>query len=247
MYGIWPSCALWHPLVLHGCHIRTRMHRAKEVHIGFTPDQPPQKKNSPVSPVHFRHTISKLWKAVCGEQESLSYCEFLAVLLPPMEDVFEDASQVIDEINSPLQPREHWNPSRSVSNYFPQMKRSPNSFFPQALIFDEDKQVIEVVSEMARFHRRWALIRFKENSYEFFDYVDINHRLLEDIGSNGSAADCLSRICQAKVGSLANCSGFCVFKAWCLVGIVDVHLVSLVGQWDRTYFNPTFWVFYPTF
>lgn len=118
----------------------------------------------------------------------MSYCEFLAVLLPPMEDVFEDASQVSDEVNSPLQPREHWNPSRSVSNYFSQMKRSPSSFFPQALLYDEEKKVSEVVGEMARFHRRWALIRFKDGTFEFFDYMDINHRLLEDAGSNGSAA-----------------------------------------------------------
>eukprot|EP00913_Durusdinium_trenchii_P010634 g9978.t1 len=160
-----------------------------------------------------RRRISKLWKAVCGEQESLSYCEFLAVLLPPMEDVFEDASQVSDEVNSPLQPREHWNPSRSVSNYFSQMKRSPSSFFPQALLYDEEKKVSEVVGEMARFHRRWALIRFKDGTFEFFDYMDINHRLLEDAGSNGSAAEALSRICDAPVGSLANCSRFCAFKA----------------------------------
>ena len=50
--------------------------------------------------------------------------EFLAMLFPPMEDIFEDASRAEghEELNSPLQPREHWNPSKPVSHYLAQMK-----------------------------------------------------------------------------------------------------------------------------
>lgn len=32
-------------------------------------------------------------------------------------------------------------------------------------------EVKHVVSEMARFHRRWALVRFKDGRHEFFDYM----------------------------------------------------------------------------
>eukprot|EP00435_Cladocopium_sp_Y103_P055240 s8_g18.t1 len=128
-----------------------------------------------------RKTVSKVWKAVCGEQESLSYCEFLAMLFPPMEDIFEDATRADgqEELNSPLQPREHWNPGKPV-------KRSASSLFPQALLFDEDQRVNE----------------------------DINHRLVKEAGPCWSkAAECLQQICDAQVGDLANCSGFCSFVA----------------------------------
>ena len=43
-------------------------------------------------------------------------------------------------------------------------------------------QVKHVVSEMARFHRRWALVRFKDGRHEFFDYMvawQVNDLLLE--------------------------------------------------------------------
>ncbi|CAL1136951.1 unnamed protein product, partial [Cladocopium goreaui] len=163
-----------------------------------------------------RKTVSKVWKAVCGEQESLSYCEFLAMLFPPMEDIFEDASRAEghEELNSPLQPREHWNPSKPVSHYLAQMKRSASSLFPQALLFDEDQKVKEVVAEMVRFHRRWAIIRYRDGHHEFFDYMDINHRLVKEAGSCWSkAAECLQQICNAQVGDLANCSSFCSFVA----------------------------------
>lgn len=30
--------------------------------------------------------VRTIWQCICGEQESLSYCEFLAMLLPPTED-----------------------------------------------------------------------------------------------------------------------------------------------------------------
>jgi hypothetical protein len=44
--------------------------------------------------------------------------------------------------------------------------------FPQALLFDEDQKVKEVVAEMVRFHRRWAIIRYRDGHHEFFDYMD---------------------------------------------------------------------------
>uniref|UniRef100_A0A7S2Q5N0 Protein kinase domain-containing protein n=1 Tax=Zooxanthella nutricula TaxID=1333877 RepID=A0A7S2Q5N0_9DINO len=36
--------------------------------------------------------VRSIWRAICGEQESLSYCDFLALLLPPVEDIFEDVT-----------------------------------------------------------------------------------------------------------------------------------------------------------
>lgn len=39
--------------------------------------------------------VSCIWDQVCGSQDSLSYCEFLAALLPPIEDVFEDVQPVV--------------------------------------------------------------------------------------------------------------------------------------------------------
>lgn len=48
--------------------------------------------------------------------------EFLAVLLPPLEDIFEDANnEHREDLNSPLKPREHWNPGKPVSYYLAQM------------------------------------------------------------------------------------------------------------------------------
>eukprot|EP00928_Gymnodinium_smaydae_P031830 TRINITY_DN23236_c0_g2_i1.p1 TRINITY_DN23236_c0_g2~~TRINITY_DN23236_c0_g2_i1.p1 ORF type:complete len:1239 (+),score=158.27 TRINITY_DN23236_c0_g2_i1:40-3717(+) len=43
------------------------------------------------APLAFKDEIRGIWEALCGDQESLSYCEFLAAVLPPMEDAFEDA------------------------------------------------------------------------------------------------------------------------------------------------------------
>lgn len=37
-------------------------------------------------------TIFLAKQAVCGEEESLSYCEFLAALIPSIEDAFEDVA-----------------------------------------------------------------------------------------------------------------------------------------------------------
>ncbi|CAJ1388218.1 unnamed protein product [Effrenium voratum] len=158
-----------------------------------------------------RADIAKLWKAVCGEQESLSYCEFMAVLLPPMEDVFADADSksAENEVYSPLRPKEHWSPSKPIFQYLQLLKRASKSV-PKTLEFDESEEVRQVVSVMARHHRRWALVRYKDGRRQFFDYMDINHKLLQD-APFGSVAESMSRICKANVGTIANCSQFCEY------------------------------------
>merc|ERR1719210_2279622 len=48
--------------------------------------------------------IREIWSKVCGEQESLSYCEFLCVLLPPIDDSFEDEGPHSMRTARPLKP-----------------------------------------------------------------------------------------------------------------------------------------------
>ncbi|CAE7516948.1 CPK1 [Symbiodinium pilosum] len=155
-------------------------------------------------------SIRRLWRAVCGEQDSLSYCEFLAVLLPPIEDVFEDATATEPEDLSPLNPKEQWNPSKPISSYIVRLKRTSSSFW-STQTFDEHTKVRDAVAEMARTHHRWSLVRYADGTHKFFDYIDINHKLLETARSADQAARTLELLCEASVGSLANCSGNCSF------------------------------------
>ena len=144
---------------------------------------------------------------------SQGYCEFLAVLLPPIEDVFEDARATEkpqpDDL-SPLNPNDQWNPSRPISEYIVRLKKTSSKFW-SLHIFDEHTRVRDVVAEMARIHMRWCLVKYADGSHQFFDYMDINHKLLETAHSEDQAARTLELLCEADVGSLANCSKLCAF------------------------------------
>ncbi|OLP95879.1 Phosphatidylinositol 4-phosphate 5-kinase 6 [Symbiodinium microadriaticum] len=116
--------------------------------------------------------------------DSLSYCEFLAVLLPPIEDVFEDAGEKAQpEDLSPLNPKQQWIPSKPISEYIVRLqlggeKRTSTKFWATQ-IFNEHTKVRDAVLEMARNHMRWCLVKYEDGSHKFFDYFDINHKLLE--------------------------------------------------------------------
>ncbi|CAE7665229.1 CPK1, partial [Symbiodinium necroappetens] len=156
-------------------------------------------------------SIRRVWRAVCGEQDSLSYCEFLAVLLPPIEDVFEDAGEKAQpEDLSPLNPKQQWIPSKPISEYIVRLKRTSTKFWATQ-IFNEHTKVRDAVLEMARNHMRWCLVKYEDGSHKFFDYFDINHKLLETAHTADQAARTLELLCEASIGSLANCSRICAF------------------------------------
>eukprot|EP00434_Breviolum_minutum_P040785 symbB.v1.2.036261.t1/scaffold5077.1/size31199/4 len=60
-----------------------------------------------------------------------------------------------------------------------------------------------------RFHKASSIIRYHDGRREFFGYMDITHQLLKSDWSK--AAECMRRICDLQVGTVANCSGFCAF------------------------------------
>eukprot|EP00439_Symbiodinium_sp_Y106_P039897 s767_g4.t2 len=165
-----------------------------------------------VSAVACQHdSIRRVWRAVCGEQDSLSYCEFLAVLLPPIEDVFEDAGEKVQpEDLSPLNPKQQWIPSKPISEYIVRLKRTSTNFWATQ-IFNEHTKVRDAVLEMARNHMRWCLVKYEDGSHKFFDYFDINHKLLETAHTADQAARTLELLCEASIGTLANCSRICAF------------------------------------
>uniref|UniRef100_A0A7S1PJ99 CBS domain-containing protein n=1 Tax=Alexandrium catenella TaxID=2925 RepID=A0A7S1PJ99_ALECA len=119
------------------------------------------------------------------------------------------------------------------------------------LTFDEDTPVHEVVRVMIRKHFRWVVVRYRSGRYEFFDYMDINHRLVmmsKRMDSGSRLASAMMAVRSMAVGSIANCSGYCKFvpvgPSTCLRDILklicgsgrgnggraDVHRVPIVKE-----------------
>jgi len=172
--------------------------------------------------------IRSIWAGVCGDCESLSYCEFLAVLLPKIEDVFEDvdattcasrgspiasptcgARQYVRQ-NVPALLSGHWNPAHPVSHFLPLLENC--TYRGKVPIFQDHTKVSDVVRAMSEGHHRWVLVQYKNGRYAFFDYMDVNHKLLKlgqqnQKSGGASLADKMAKISYMGVGALANCSG----------------------------------------
>jgi len=80
-------------------------------------------------------------------------------------------------------------------------------------IFHQDTKVLAVVRAMSQGHQRWVIVRYDSGRHAFFDYMDINRKLLQmsntkrDIVSGNNPSDVMLRVISMSVGSLANCSG----------------------------------------
>lgn len=159
----------------------------------------------------------KIWKAVCGEQEWLSYCEFLSVLMPLEEDVFQD------EPSSPSSPRRKsietppmvamkaWDSSRPISDFLPMIHSAERAFRTQ--FFSEETSIRDLVSAMTEGHLRYAFVRYNSGKSAFFDYMDISHYLIKAAESGHKLSDAARRVSSMLVGALANISGHCAFHA----------------------------------
>jgi CBS domain-containing protein len=165
--------------------------------------------------------IRNVWKDLCGKQESLSYCEFLAALLPQIEDVFEDVSQPMLTPRSPRRARRNsnpeflqsaeitdWDPQQPISAYFPLMSIGENP----VPVFDDNVLVSKVVKAMNDGHHRWVILQFKQQPQKraFFEFMDITSKLVE-MQLIKPAEQCLAHICCMRVGELANCSNRSAF------------------------------------
>eukprot|EP00747_Dinoflagellata_sp_TGD_P125015 gnl/TRDRNA2_/TRDRNA2_174094_c0_seq1.p1 gnl/TRDRNA2_/TRDRNA2_174094_c0~~gnl/TRDRNA2_/TRDRNA2_174094_c0_seq1.p1 ORF type:complete len:1105 (+),score=166.55 gnl/TRDRNA2_/TRDRNA2_174094_c0_seq1:277-3315(+) len=174
---------------------------------------------SVVTPTCEPSVARSIWKTVCGEQDSLSYCEFLAALLPPIEDAFEDVIGLskppsLGEMRTLPRSGVQWDPSLPISTFFPLLRERAIS----DMIFSEEMPVMDVVRAMFAAHYRWVLVRYrsgKHGKYAFFDYVDINYQLVLMIRRNSRSCACLSdamaKVCRMSVGSIANSSGHAPF------------------------------------
>mmetsp|Transcript_83812 Transcript_83812/g.242067 ORF Transcript_83812/g.242067 Transcript_83812/m.242067 type:complete len:807 (+) Transcript_83812:89-2509(+) len=177
--------------------------------------------------------VRNIWYCICGEQESLSYCEFLAMLLPPTEDVFEDVSHLpmVGEVassggdlaslggtspgssrNSLCHAQERltaWDASAAISCFLPLLRARRREKIP---IFAETVTVRDVVQAMSIQHHRYVIVRYRDGRQSFFDYMDINHRLVElSANTKMSAPRAMEEIVSLPVGCVANCSGHCHF------------------------------------
>jgi len=153
--------------------------------------------------------VREIWEAVCPEQESLSYCEFLAALLPVEEDVFED----VDNHNSPSQQmmpasNMQWMLSEPISQFLPLLYTHG---FALDGIFNEDVLACDVVHAMSKAHYHWVIVRYYDCSHQFFDYMDINRQLVTACSPSCSIAEKMAQIMSMPVGALANCSGHSSF------------------------------------
>ncbi|CAE8641559.1 unnamed protein product [Polarella glacialis] len=167
----------------------------------------------------------KIWQAVCGEEEALSYCEFLAALIPMVEDAFMDVSEEAQDEDIEMSPMDHmsssifsravsgsdqvkWDVSQPVSAFLPLLKSARHM---QDMLFAEDTPVREVVGAMSASHFRWAVIRFRSGRHEFFDYMDISNHIVKLMGSSSLVTEAVEQIGSTSVGVLANCSGYSYF------------------------------------
>lgn len=160
-----------------------------------------------------------IWKTVCGEEQELSYCEFLAALIPIIDDSFEDVTMSagagdVTPSSSFLKSAtdQKWDISLPISFYLPLIGSTRNI---QDMTFEEDQPVREVVEAMNTHHLRWAVVRFRSGRREFFDYLDVCHQILafanRNGGSIGEPEQMSEHIGRMSVGVLANCSGYSMF------------------------------------
>jgi len=162
--------------------------------------------------------VGSIWRRVCGEQESLSYCEFLAVLLPPIEDVFEDATPAgrpgypgADPFGLSPQVAE-WKVDEPVSCFLQLLRGGARQ--NKVPVFTEGERVQDVVKTMTGEHHRWAVVRFRDGRHAFFDYMDVNRELVQlcDRARDGERPSAFLAALAAKtVGEIANRSGFSAF------------------------------------
>lgn len=176
-----------------------------------------------------RADVHLLWQQVCGREEALSYCEFLAALLAPasVEDAFQDVSDTpaalpaelpkhSETSNTPGLPGQVsgvgvWDLSLPVSYY---LRRLTSISSPVAnMIFDERRTLREVVQVMTEKHFRWVIVRYRSGRDEFFDYMDICHMITKLAVSNSGSLlkAAVAQLCNMAVGALANCSGYSAF------------------------------------
>eukprot|EP00928_Gymnodinium_smaydae_P021964 TRINITY_DN18604_c0_g2_i1.p1 TRINITY_DN18604_c0_g2~~TRINITY_DN18604_c0_g2_i1.p1 ORF type:complete len:1227 (-),score=308.73 TRINITY_DN18604_c0_g2_i1:43-3723(-) len=182
---------------------------------------------SPASPVSAlalppddeREEALQIWRAVCGREQSLSYCEFLAALIPFLEDAFEDVGTA--ETDHPEQSQTQseasavdqrlWDLSKSMST-FSEVLASRRDI--QSMIFSEAEAVRDVVFAMNAHHFRWVVVRFNSGRHEFFDYMDLCHKIVTTVGQRSvRLAGAVADIGSLPVGLLANCSGYSAFIA----------------------------------
>lgn len=148
-----------------------------------------------------------IWKAVCGAEESLSYCEFLAALIPPIDDAFEDVSREVEgEDMLPSTDQKMWDLNQPIAAFLPLL----DTRHLKDMVFFEDEPVFSVVRQMTIHHFRWVVVQFRSGRQEFFDYMDLCHEIVRRANGREIAAN-LSQICRMSVGVLANCSGYSYF------------------------------------
>lgn len=149
-----------------------------------------------------------------GGLERLSYCEFVAALLPDIEDAFEDApgTAALDSISTlrrQICPEDEfdlqWDTSLPVSAFLPSL---PDKNMEDA-IFAEDQSVREVVRKMIEAKYRWAVVSYQNGQHKFFDFMDINFQLA-NLGTP-TLREAMEVISTWGVGRLANTSGYCPF------------------------------------
>jgi len=110
---------------------------------------------------------------------------------------------------------QQWDPSQPISSYLPVLRRMRKGR-RSVPIFNENMPVKEVVQAMSNGRHRWVVVRYNDGRQAFFDYMDINHRLVKigrksDGNGGPRASDVMSRIVSMPVGALANCSGHAAY------------------------------------
>lgn len=115
-----------------------------------------------------REEARAIWQAICGEEDWLSYCEFLAALIPMIDDAFEDVGKEPKaEDRSPSSSgfvkvlpayQRQWDLSKPISDFYPWLAQHRDV---EDMLFHEDMAVRDVVKAMSARHFRWVVIQFK--------------------------------------------------------------------------------------
>jgi len=117
-------------------------------------------------------------------------------------------------VNHTRGPRS-WDPSLPVSAYLTLLE--PKRLGRKSvgdMIFDENTPMLDVVRVMIEMHFRWVVVRYRSGRHEFFDYMDINHRLVtvsQKLERGSRLASAMSTLSSMPVGVFANCSGYSKF------------------------------------
>mmetsp|Transcript_84722 Transcript_84722/g.177180 ORF Transcript_84722/g.177180 Transcript_84722/m.177180 type:complete len:1165 (-) Transcript_84722:875-4369(-) len=162
-----------------------------------------------------KEETERIWGAVCGEQESLSYCEFLAALIPHAEDVFQDEPQTPtiphDSVSRWVVPDEDamWDPSQPIGTFLP-LLQSP-SRERRRVTFSENETVKDTIRQMSEVHLRYSVVRYNSGKAAFFDFMDVNKYLVKLADKGTKLSTAANQVSSMLVGSLANISGQC---AW---------------------------------